>query len=261
MEDFENCPLCGHKTASILGTQEGFNWSDVRCKNCFDYVIHQSVLFQISDGDKKEINKRKRLNCVYKFLMEKPLFNNSYLYQFFYEEQTKNMETSDPRRVNVASLMENLPSKTIDRINFTLKNLIVKYDIGNTVDVSEIDFGLVLIDNERELQEFLTYYQGKDLIRILEMKDDKIKKFSLNIKSKIYLEDGEKLNEEKQTLITNITNNDNSISIGDVKNLKKSNIGQNKVVTEKETKVNTALELNVGKENKKVARRSFFKKK
>lgn len=261
MEELEICPLCGHKTAKIQGTLEGYSWSDVRCKNCFSYHIHQSVLFQIKDGDKKEVNKRKRLNCVYNFLMEKPLFNNVYLYQFFYEDETKYMDTSDPRRVNVASLMESLPSKTIDRINFTLKNLISKYDIGNTIDVSEIDSGLVLIDNERELQEFLIYYQGIDLIKILEKQGDTIKKFSLSIKSKIYLEDGEKLNEIKQTLVTNITNNDNSISIGDVKNLKKSNIGQNKVVTEKETKVNSALELNVGKENKKVARKSFFKKK
>ncbi|MGN1208077.1 MAG: hypothetical protein ACI4TI_01260 [Christensenellales bacterium] len=257
------CPLCGHNNVKIEDHQDGFDWYKVSCNNCFTFIIHESIFTQIADLDKeKEKNKRKRLNCIYNFLLKNPRYNKYYYYKFFYEEETKLLSTNDPVKINIASIIDTMPTKTKDKMRIVLNNLIEKYSIGNDIQTEKLDLGLMLIEEENEMQSIVKYFFDEGLIAPTMISAGEITKFRLTMNAKIYLEEGDNMENSKNTNITNITNTtDNSIHISEVKNIKKSNIGQNKTKSEKEIKVETNIETNVAKENRKGLFHWFKRKK
>ena len=103
-EEIEICPLCGKRTAKIEGA-EGLGWDIVRCNNCFTCHVHESIDFQIKDKGKDiELNKRKRYNCIYQYLLNNSLYNGHYYFKFFYEDNEKGQKTNQPIFVNVTRL-------------------------------------------------------------------------------------------------------------------------------------------------------------
>ena len=251
------CPLCGHSTATMEASQDGFSWYIIRCKNCYTFHIHESVFTQITDSDTtRDVNQRKRLNCIYDFLLKHPVYRGFYYYQFFYEIETKDVKPDKEVRVNIASIINEMPTKTKDKLKAGLKNLIDKYGIGNEIKTDMIDDGLVLVEEKNDKQSFLEFYSSHNLIDKLDVSEGKIKSFKLTLNAKMYLEEEGIMETPQNTNVTNIT--DNSIHIGDVKNIKKSNIGQNDIKTDKE--INSNIETNIVRERKN-GLFSWFKKK
>lgn len=249
MEEKE-CYLCGHKTAKIELMPDNNAWEIVKCKNCFNYHIHLSVIEQFFEKeDEKEINKRRRLNSVYNFLLNKPFGSNNHDYKFFYEDETKNNQTHDPTHVNVASLLDEMPKTTKEKLKKVLNNLFTKYNEGEDIEAKNLDLGLMLIEQKKELQSILTYFADNDYIRITMLSADNIVRFKLTIKAKIFLEEGENMQINNKQ-ITNITNNDNSININN-STIKKATIGTNDITTQKETIINTNVDVKVENKQKK----------
>ena len=249
MEELEVCPICGKKQATIEGLPDGIGWNIVRCKNCFTFHFHESIYYQIKDKDKEiTINRRKRFNAIYQFLLKNKVYNGYYYYKFFYEEETKNQPTKEPIYVNVAKLLDDYPKNTIDKIGAIIKNLIYKYDIGEFIKVSEIDKGLLYYEPKDDIQSILSYLKSNNLIDVVSSNKYEIMEFKLNLNAKIYIEKGCELNMKEQNIqnITNnmtINNNDNSTNVFNAGKINKSNIGENKVSSNKtnENQINTTI--------------------
>lgn len=249
MEELKRCPICGKNQAVIEGLPEGYGWNIVRCKNCFTFHVHESVNFQIKDkGEEISINKRKRYNAIYQFLLKNKVYNGYYYYKFFYEEETKDKPTKEPVYINVAKLLDDYPKNTKDKINAIIKNLINKYNIGEIIKVNEIDKGLLYYEPKDDIQSILEYLKNYNLIDIISSNRYDIAEFKLNLNAKIFMEEGGKLNMKEQkieniTNTTTINNNDNSTNIFNTGKINKSNIGENKIFTNKtnENQINTTL--------------------
>jgi len=263
-QNLEICPLCGHRSATIEGLPDGYGWNIIRCNNCFTCHIHESIVYQFSDkGNDIEINKRKRYNCIYQFLLSNPTLRG-YYFKFFYEESEINNPTSNELYVNVAKLFDNMPKTTKEKVYHVVKGMLEKYGLNKKVNVADLDLGLMLHEVDGDKESLISYLHDNNLITATTIASGEVTSFKMNLNSKLYLEDGDMM-DKQQINQTNVTNNynDNSITVTAGKNINKTIIGSNETSANKQTQtqIQTNVETNIVKEKKGCWLSRLFKKK
>jgi len=171
---YTHCPLCGGKDFNINTTMENNNseWETLRCANCFPPLdknqfavhIHESVWYCLDDKYEYNINEiNKRYNAIYNYLLslEKPLFNHSYYFKFFYSTEIERNKAELPR-INVFELMKDYPktNKTVTRR--IIENLAKKFPYGTKFGFNELAKGMFYCEAEDFEQEIMSWVTDLD---------------------------------------------------------------------------------------------------
>lgn len=142
--DENKCIICGSNQCSRNIVQG--NWSIIKCKAGFNFVIDDSVF----NFDEVKFNRISNL-IVEKLVFNPELNSNK---TFFYYDPSSDELIKEGSRFNLYVLLRSYPSNVVERMNRSLLVLSKKYPVfGDNIGNNILDKNLLFVDSSDYLTE------------------------------------------------------------------------------------------------------------